>query len=60
MCIRDSSGSPHISYVDSTNGLLRYAYHDGASWALSTVDPSGSVLGYTSIALDSDGHPRIA
>ena len=56
----DSSGNPHISYVDSTNGLLRYAYHDGTSWSLSTVDPSGIVLGYTSIAIDADGNPRIA
>ena len=46
--------------MDSTNGLLRYAYHNGESWALSTVDPSGSVLGHTSIAVDDDGNPRIA
>ena len=32
----------------------------GESWSLSTVDPSGSVIGYTSIAVDADGNPRIA
>ena len=56
----DGNGKPHISYVDSTNGLLRYAHHDGSEWSLSTVDPSGSVIGHTSIAVDDDGRPRIA
>ena len=56
----DGNGNPHISYVDSTNGLLRYAHHDGSSWSLSTVDPSGSVIGHTSIAVDDDGNPRIS
>ena len=56
----DGNGKPHISYVDSTNGLLRYAHHDGSEWSLSTVDPSGIVIGHTSIAVDDDGRPRIS
>ena len=56
----DSGGNPHISYYDSTNGDLKYAYHDGTSWQIETVDSAGDVGLYTSLALDSGGNPHIS
>jgi PKD repeat protein/ribosomal protein L40E len=56
----DSSGNPHISYFDSTNGDLKYARWTGYSWYIRTVDSTGD-LGYSpSIALDSSGNPHIS
>ena len=34
----DSSDHPHISYYDSVHGALKYAYYDGATWFITTVD----------------------
>ncbi|MBJ29671.1 MAG: hypothetical protein CMB61_06435 [Euryarchaeota archaeon] len=56
----DGSERPHISYLDSANGNLRYAHYDGTSWVITTVDSSGSVGGFTSIANDANDRPRIA
>ena len=57
----DSSGNPHISYYDSTNGNLKYAYKTASgSWITETVDSAGNVGQYTSIALDSSGNPHIS
>jgi len=44
---------PHISYYDSGNGDLKYAYYDGNQWHNETVDSQGNVGDWTSIALDS-------
>ena len=55
----DSNGNPHISYYDSTNSDLKYAYYDG-SWHTETVDNSSDVGEYTSIDLDSNGNPHIS
>jgi len=56
----DGSERPHISYLDSANGNLRYAYYDGTSWVITTVDSSGTVGGFTSIANDANDRSRIA
>ncbi len=69
----DSSGRPHISYFDFTNGNLKYARRactrvDGKSgalgifcfWSKVTVDTADVVSGFTSIALDSSGLPHIS
>jgi hypothetical protein len=53
----DSNDFPHISYHDSTKGLLRYAKWTGSSWAIQELD-SGS--GSTSIVLDSNDYPHIS
>ena len=60
---------PHISYFDTTNGTLKYAYGDAADaagWNIATlfaVD-AGPILRYTegnsSIALDANGYPHIS
>ena len=54
----DSSDHPHISYFGGCN--LKYAYFDGSSWHIETVDSGGCVGKYTSISLDSGGYPHIS
>jgi MBG domain (YGX type)/Bacterial Ig-like domain (group 3) len=64
----DSSGNPHISYYHYNPpppgplGDLMYASWDGTSWVTETVDSAGGVGvgGYSSLALDSSGRPRIS
>ena len=56
----DSSGNPHISYLDYTNYSLKYAAWNGASWEIETVDSSADVGWDTSLALDSSGNPHIS
>ena len=55
----DSAGRPHIAYFGGIE--LRYAYHDGSSWHIETVDaPIGTAGGYSSLALDSSDQPHIS
>ncbi|HDH04780.1 MAG TPA: choice-of-anchor D domain-containing protein [Nitrospirae bacterium] len=58
----DSSGRPHISYsfVTYQKKILKYAYHDGVSWNIETVDSEGLVGSYNSLALDTSGRPHIS
>jgi ribosomal protein L40E len=62
--VLDSSGNPRISYYDSTNGDLKYAAWSTQilppGWLINTVDYTGDVGQYTSIALDSSGHSHIS
>ncbi len=57
--VLDAAGWPHISYLDQTNGDLKYAYYDGATWHLETIDSTGFVGIYSWLALDSAGYPHI-
>jgi hypothetical protein len=67
--ILDSNGIPHIGYwkeanSDSSNGLM-YAFWNGTGWNIETVDTVnvvgyGSVGGWSSLALDSNGYPHIS
>ncbi|MBP1703897.1 MAG: hypothetical protein H6Q38_3004, partial [Chloroflexi bacterium] len=56
----DADDYPHISYYDSTNKTLKYAYQDVSGWHIQTVDSKGEVGEYTSLALDAQGHPNIS
>jgi hypothetical protein len=64
----DAAGNPHISYYDDTNDDLKYARWlalseaegTGSAWNIQTVDSGGSVGLYTSLALDTAGHPHIS
>jgi fibronectin type 3 domain-containing protein len=56
----DSNNHSHISYYDASNGDLKYAKWDGASWNIETVDRTNDVGKFTSIALDSNDHPHIS
>ena len=59
----DSNDNPHISYYDSTNKNLKYAFYDG-TWNVSTLDmgsPTSDDVGEcTSIAVDSKDEIHIA
>jgi hypothetical protein len=56
----DSSGHPHISYWDGTNGNLKYASWDDSGWHITTVDSDGNVGSHTSLALDASDRPHIS
>jgi hypothetical protein len=67
----DSAGRPHISYYESVYvpldaGVaspsydLKYAHHDGSAWQIETVDSTGSVGRFTSLALDSADQPHVS
>ena len=56
----DASDHPHISYLDYTDGDLKYAWYDGTTWHIKTVDSEGEVGWYSSLALDTDGNPHIS
>ena len=61
----DSSGKAHISYYDATSYAppkqdLKYATNASGAWVTTTVDGSGEVGEYTSIALDSSGKVHIS
>jgi PKD repeat protein len=67
----DSSGDPRISYYDKTivsfdfgistyHYTLKYAAWNGTSWESQDIDSwTADWNSYTSLALDSDGNPRI-
>jgi len=58
----DSSGNPHISYLDDSNPsdyVLRHAFFNGKSWQSEVVD-SGNVGWDNSIAVDSLGHIHVS
>ncbi|MCK5600091.1 carboxypeptidase regulatory-like domain-containing protein [bacterium] len=48
----DSNGYPHISYYDSTNGWLKYAFWNGSNWNYTVLDSSGTGM-HTSIKIDA-------
>ena len=43
-----------------TNQDLKYAYKSGGSWYIETVDATGNVGYYTSLAIDANGNPHIS
>ena len=56
----DPWGLPHVSYYDTTNGDLKYAWYDGTNWHNQVVDSAGDVGKHTSLAVDGQGHPHIS
>jgi len=67
----DTTGQPHISYLDYNDGAwphgnLKYAHFDGTSWQVERVDHADPgtggdwVAAYTSLALDANGRPHIS
>jgi hypothetical protein len=55
----DTQGRPHISYIDATRGMLKYAYHNGIDWEiLDSVDNAG--IAGTSLALDAGNGVHIS
>ena len=60
--VLDVNGNPHVCYYDSGDHDLKYAYHDGVSWNVETVDAGVGMDDWveTCIALDSNGNPHIS
>lgn len=61
----DSEGVVHISYFDDTNENLKHATNintgqNGSNWMIMTVDSSGAVGEYSSIAFDSEDRVHIS
>jgi hypothetical protein len=56
----DSSGAPHFSYFDATNGDLKLASWNGYSYVIQRIDTAGDVGYFTSLAFDAEDMPHIA
>jgi hypothetical protein len=62
----DSLDLPHISYWDARDEAhdltedLNYAYYDGSSWHIQTVESEGKAGRISSLALDSLDRPHIS
>jgi chitodextrinase len=58
----DTSGRPHIAYVDYYAQKLKYAYHNGSAWQTEMVADVGEISsgGEPSLALDANDRPHIA
>jgi len=62
----DSQDHPHISYyreeyADRRNAkYLKYAYFDGTTWYIQTIDHRLGSGRWSSIALDRDDRPRVS
>lgn len=55
----DARGNPHISYYNDTDGRLKYAFRNGASWTVETAI-AGAGGFYGSLALDAQGNAHIS
>ena len=56
----DNTGKPRISYYDESRGDLKYASWDGSKWVITTVDSSGKVGEFSSLALTALESPGSA
>jgi hypothetical protein len=56
----DSQSRPHISYLDATAGVLKYAQWTGTSWLIQVVDSQMYSGHYSAIALDANDHPNFS
>ena len=55
-----STHQPAIAYYDTTNGNLKFAEFNGASWALSVVESTGDVGKSCRLLFLPNGNPAIA
>jgi len=56
----DSNNGVHISYLDYTNGDLKYTTNASGTWKIYTIDSEGDVGVDTSTAIDSNGRVHIS
>ncbi|MDB5319473.1 MAG: exported protein of unknown function [Phycisphaerales bacterium] len=58
----DSTGQLHLAYYDTADLHLKYATRNaaGVSSAITTIDASGNVGQFLSLALDQADHPAVA
>jgi hypothetical protein len=67
----DSAGNPHVVYTtyhyaenynnESSTQDIKYAYYNGTSWIIQTIDKVKISVGYNevSITIDSNGNPHV-
>ncbi len=51
---------PRISYFENTEERLKYMYYNGTTWISEYVTPSATYGHWNSLALNSNGNPRIS
>lgn len=63
----DSKGNPHISYMDNSDGYVKYAFKNETGWVIENVAYVANIEGGThdfsglnSLALDSNDNPHIS
>ena len=56
----DAVNNPHVAFMDRDPQDLLYAVRTGSSWAIETVDATGSVDGECDIKVDGNGDVHIA
>ncbi|WP_300426116.1 chitobiase/beta-hexosaminidase C-terminal domain-containing protein [Methanobacterium sp.] len=52
--------NPQISFFHNTEERLKYAYLNGTTWVIENVTPTPTGGHWNSLALNSNGNPRIA
>jgi len=56
----DSSGRPHIVYIEDWTKDLKFAKLVGSIWEYETIDSEGDVGYHASLDLDGNGHAHIS
>jgi hypothetical protein len=56
----DKKGNPYISYRDTSNTRLKYAWKMNGLWNYESIDSTGSQGMHNNLAIDKDGIPHIA
>ncbi|MBN2611277.1 MAG: hypothetical protein JXB00_06950 [Bacteroidales bacterium] len=59
----DNLGQPHISFLDTDDGYVKYAHKSGTSWNIENVGYYGTSTrgaGLNSIDIDAGNHPHIS
>jgi hypothetical protein len=55
----DSTGTPHIAYLDQINGLLKLAILESEGWRINVLAPA-AIYGGVSLALDASDSLHVA
>jgi hypothetical protein len=58
----DQNGIPHVSYMNYTDGTVKYAVRTGGTWSIQAVDrvQHAAYPDRNGIALDEESHPYIS
>jgi hypothetical protein len=58
----DKNGNPHLSYMNSSNGIVKYAVRENGAWNIQAIDRVSRVAypDRNSVALDDHGGPYIS
>jgi hypothetical protein len=59
----NSSGEPHIAYIDASHRSINYAWRQASAWEMEKIDSlvsAGSDSDEVSLKLDKSGRPHVA